>query len=366
MRKLRSGEIATGAGASVLRTFGNGALLAYDWLVVIYGTRGDTRRRGPVSSGVARLVGDSEPMLALREAVRRAAAAPFPVLIEGESGTGKELVARALHEEGPRRDETFAAVNCATFSDDLIETELFGHAKGAFTGAMQSRRGLLEASSGGTVFLDEVGELSPRAQAKLLRALQDGEIRKVGENVTRRLDLRVVAATNRTLAGEAAGGRFRRDLLYRLDVVHLHVPPLRDRGDDIARLAAHYWDRALLQAGGRGRLARGTMTALAAHEWPGNVRELQNVLAALAVAAPLHGEVGPELLPAAIRRAAEQSRPTLTEARRAFDRAFVHDALTRAGGRRSPAARELGVSRQGLAKLVVRLGLVPEKRSPSG
>ena len=329
--------------------------------VTVRGTWRDARRTGPVVIGVARLLGDSEAMTALRDAVARAAAAPFPVLIEGESGTGKELVARALHEEGPRRDETFAAVNCATFSDDLIETELFGHAKGAFTGAMQSRRGLLEASSGGTVFLDEVGELSPRAQAKLLRTLQDGEIRKVGENVTRRLDLRVVAATNRTLAGEAAEGRFRRDLLYRLDVVHLHVPPLRARGSDIGRLATHYWDRTLMLTRGRARLARETMRALAAHEWPGNVRELQNVLAALAVAAPPHGEVGPELLPAAIRRAAEERRPTLAEARRAFDRAFVHEALARAGGRRSLAARELGLSRQGLAKLVERLGLAARR-----
>ena len=329
--------------------------------MAVRGTWNDTPGRGRVAIGVARLIGDSEAMVALRDAVSRAAAAPFPVLIEGESGTGKELVARALHEEGPRRDETFAAVNCATFSDDLMETELFGHARGAFTGAHQSRRGLLEASSGGTVFLDEVGELSPRAQAKLLRTLQDGEIRKVGENVTRRLDLRVVAATNRTLAAEAAEGRFRHDLLYRLDVVHLQVPPLRDRGADIARLATYYWDRTLVQTRGRARLAPETMNALAAHEWPGNVRELQNVLAALAVAAPAHGEVGPRLLPAAIRRAAEERRPTLAEARRAFDRTFVYDALTRSGGRRSPAARELGLSRQGLAKLVTRLGLAPQK-----
>lgn len=317
----------------------------------------DTRIPAGIPPGVGRLMGDSAVMVALRETVRRAASAPFPVLIEGESGTGKELVARALHEEGPRREAMFAAVNCATFSDDLIETELFGHAKGAFTGAMQSRRGLLEASSGGTVFLDEVGELSPRAQAKLLRTLQDGEIRKIGENVTRRLDLRVVAATNRRLTGEAAEGRFRKDLLYRLDVVHLQVPPLRERGSDVARLAAHYWDRTLTQTRSRARLAPETMTALAAHEWPGNVRELQNVLAALAVAAPPHGEVGPELLPAALRRASLEQRPTLAEARLAFERAFVDDALARAGGRRSLAARELGLSRQGLAKLVTRLDL---------
>ena len=320
-------------------------------------TKRDTESGRGVAGGLARLMGKSPAMVALRKAVARAASAPFPVLIEGESGTGKELVARALHEEGPRRHERFSAVNCATFSDELIDAELFGHAKGAFTGAGQARRGLLEETSGGTMFLDEVGELSPRGQAKLLRTLQEGEIRKLGENRTRNLDLRVVAATNRGLTKEADRGCFRRDLLYRLDVVHLDVPPLRDRPDDIEALAEHYWGRTLAQTQGHARLSRDTLAVLASHEWPGNVRELQNVLAALAVQAPPEGEVGPHLLPAALRRTVEERRPTLAEARRAFERAFVRAALIRANGQRRRAARELGMSRQGLSKLIDRLGI---------
>ena len=163
-------------------------------------------------------------MVELRRAVLQAAAAPFPVLVEGESGTGKELVARSVHACGPRRAQPFAAINCAAFSDELLETELFGHARGAFTGAVSTRRGLFEEASGGTLFLDEVGELSPRAQAKLLRVLQDGEIRKVGESVSRHVDVRIVAATNRRLRDEVHAGRFRSDLLYRLEVIRLDVP----------------------------------------------------------------------------------------------------------------------------------------------
>ncbi|MCE2514974.1 MAG: sigma-54 factor interaction domain-containing protein [Acidobacteria bacterium] len=164
------------------------------------------------------LLGSSPAMVELRRAVLQAAAAPFPVLVEGESGTGKELVARSVHACGPRRAQPFAAINCAAFSDELLETELFGHARGAFTGAVSTRRGLFEEASGGTLFLDEVGELSPRAQAKLLRVLQDGEIRKVGESVSRHVDVRIVAATNRRLRDEVHAGRFRSDLLYRLEV----------------------------------------------------------------------------------------------------------------------------------------------------
>ena len=217
----------------------------------------------------------------LRAEIPRVAAAPFPLVIEGESGTGKELVARAIHEEGPRGRAVFVPVNCAVLGDELCESELFGHARGAFTGASQDRKGLLELSSGGTVFLDEVAELTPRAQAKLLRVLQDGEIRRLGENRTQRLDLRVVAATNRPLDAEAAAGRFRSDLLYRLKVLRVTAPPLRDHGPDVARLTDHYWKDIAAAAGSRATLARETVAALAAHPWPGNVRELQNVLAKL-------------------------------------------------------------------------------------
>ena len=276
------------------------------------------------SRGVARLVGDSRPMRELKARIRRLAASPFPVVIHGESGTGKELIARAIHEEGPRGHAVFVPVNCAVLGDELFESELFGHAKGAFTSASRDRKGLLELSSGGTVFLDEVAELSPGAQAKLLRVLQDGEVRRLGENRTQRLDLRVVAATNTALDDEAAAGRFRRDLLYRLKVLELTAPPLRDRTPDIAQLTAHYWDNMSAAAGSRASLARETVTALAAHPWPGNVRELQNVLANLTIAGPLDGAVGPDVLPAAIQReVAAERRPTLAQAREELERAMV-------------------------------------------
>src|SRR5205807_9451645 len=167
----------------------------------------------------------------------RAARAPFSVLIEGESGCGKELVARALHRCGPRRDRPFCILNCAALPDDLVEAELFGHSRGAFTGAIAERPGVFEEAHGGTLFLDEIGELSLRAQAKVLRVIQEGELRRIGENISRRVDVRIVSATNRDLLAEATASRFRMDLLYRLDVIRIAVPPLRDRREDIALLA---------------------------------------------------------------------------------------------------------------------------------
>ena len=313
-------------------------------------------RGGGQPRGVARLVGDSPPMRDLKEKIPRIVAAPFPVVIEGESGTGKELIARAIHEEGPRRAAAFVPVNCAVLGDELFESELFGHAKGAYTGAGQDRKGLLELPSGGTVLLlDEVAELTPRAQAKLLRVLQDGEIRRLGENRTQRLDLRVVAATNRPLDAEAAEGQFRKDLLYRLNVVRLTAPPLRERGPDVARLAEHCWKGVAEAAGSRATLARETVSALAAHPWPGNVRELQNVLANLTVTGPRYGPVRSDVLPAAFQKSVPAERqPTLAEAREDLERAMVRDAL---GRHRSVAraAGELGVTRQGLSKLMARL-----------
>ena len=311
--------------------------------------------RAGAPRGVARLIGESGPMRELKTQIPRVAAAPFPVVIDGESGTGKELIARAIHEEGPRRGAGFVPVNCAVLGDELFESELFGHARGAFTGAAQERKGLLELASGGTVFLDEVAELTARAQAKLLRVLQDGEIRRLGENRTRRLDLRVVAATNRPLDAEAAAGRFRKDLLYRLGVVGLTAPPLRERGPDVALLTDHYWKGIAAAAGSRASLARETVTALAAHPWPGNVRELQNVLANLTVTGPRYGPVSPDALPSAFRRTvAVDRRPTLAEAREDLERAMVRDALGR-HGTVARAAGELGVTRQGLSKVMARL-----------
>jgi DNA-binding NtrC family response regulator len=300
------------------------------------------------------LVGTSRALHDLRRAIVRAAAAPFAVLIEGESGVGKELVARAIHRLGPRAAGRFCDVNCAALPDELVEAELFGHARGAYTGAIGERAGLFEAASGGTLFLDEVSELSPRAQAKLLRVIQQQEVRRLGETVSRPIDVRIVGAANRGLSAEAAAGRFRTDLLYRLEVIHLRVPSLRDRPDDVPVLAECFWRAAAARVASRAVLSDALLGALARYEWPGNVRELQNVMAALAVAAPRAGRVPVSLLPARIVVAHEPA-PTLAALRTACERQAVTVALARAGGRRAEAARALGLTRQGLLKLLARL-----------
>ncbi len=305
--------------------------------------------------GFSELLGSSEAASSLRASILRAARAPFPVLVEGESGSGKELVARGVHRLGPRRDRRLCTVNCAALSDDLLEAELFGHARGAFTGAVGERAGLFEEADGGTIFLDEVGELSPRAQAKLLRVLQDGEVRRVGENMPRRVDARIVAATNRRLEEEVAANRFRADLRFRLDVVRIAVPPLRERASDIPALAIHFWTEAAARLGTSATLTTETLSTLARYDWPGNVRELQNVLASLAVHAPRRGRIAPTVLPIHIARSAAAGASTFEAARHEFERRFVRAALAHAGGQRARAARTLGLSRQGLAKMLRRL-----------
>jgi DNA-binding NtrC family response regulator len=317
-----------------------------------------TRIEGTV---LPELIGESDAMRTLRAGILRAAASPFPVLIEGESGSGKELVARSLHRMGPRRDRPFLALNCAALVDELAEAELFGHARGAFTGAAAERAGLFEGAHGGTLFLDEVSELSARVQAKLLRVLQEQEVRRLGESHTRRIDVRVVAASNRPLAGEAEAGRFRRDLRYRLDVVRLAVAPLRERLEDVPGLVQHIWSGLAKKTGSRAVLSPSALAALGRYDWPGNVRELQNVLAAVMVSSPTRGVIAAAHLPESLARvSAGQPRGTLAAARRAFEARYVHAALARANGRVAAAARELGVSRQGLAKLVARLNLPGE------
>ena len=303
------------------------------------------------------LVGVSAAIARLRASIPKVASVLVPVLVEGESGVGKELVARAVHAAGPRRGSAFVAVNCAALADDLVDAELFGHAKGAFTGAALERRGLIEEAHGGTLFLDEVAELSPRAQAKLLRVLQEGEVRRLGENAPRRVDLRVVSATNRPLRDEAAAGRFRHDLRCRLDVIRLVVPPLRERRDDIGVLAEHFWRQMMVRLHRSARLAPSLVAAISAHDWPGTARELQNVMAAIAASGPARGLVVADDARAVWSVPATHTGTTLGEARRAFEAAFVQAAFERCGHRPSAAARELGLTRQGLAKLTARLGL---------
>ncbi len=287
--------------------------------------------------------------------------APFdvPVLIQGETGTGKELLARHVHRLGPRRRRPLVAVNCAAISEALLESEFFGHARGAFTGAEVARPGLFEAADGGTLFLDEVGELPPRGQAVLLRVLQEREYRRVGETRLRTSDFRLLSATNRNLEGG-----FRSDLFHRLGMFRLRVPPLRDRRTDIPLLA----DALARRLASRHRVDRVRFSAealdrLAAHPWPGNVRELESVVLAL-----LTTHAGREVSRAAVRpflRPPEAARSDkletllalrrLADARDAFERLLVLRALARAAGHRGRAARELGITRQGLWRKLRRL-----------
>jgi DNA-binding NtrC family response regulator/tetratricopeptide (TPR) repeat protein len=346
-RAAASMELAAAAAAPIVAGF--------------LGRRETHARIGTELLGVTALMSD------LRRSVERAAAAPFAVLIEGESGSGKELVARAIHRLGVRRDRTFAILNCAAMPDDLVEAELFGHTRGAFTGAIAERAGVFEEAHGGTLFLDEIGELSPRAQAKVLRVIQEGELRRVGENLPRRVDVRIVAATNRDLAQDVEAGKFRADLWYRLDVIRISVPPLRDRREDIVVLADRFWREASQRVGGKAALGAGTVAALTRYDWPGNVRELQNVLAALAVRSPRRGVVPPTALPPQFAcRDADGGGWRFSEARRAFEERFVRAALVRNGGHRGQAAAELGLSRQGLTKLMARLGIAQDEGGTPG
>jgi DNA-binding NtrC family response regulator len=294
-------------------------------------------------AGLPGFVGASRVMQDIYDLLQRSAAAQFPVLVTGESGTGKELVARAVHQLSGRSG-SFVPINCAALPENLLESELFGHEKGAFTGADRDKPGLLETAHRGTLFLDEVTELPASLQPKLLRALEEGEVRRLGSNQSRRFDIRFVAATNRDLEHEVAAGRFREDLFWRLNVLHVHVPPLRERVADIPLLTEHF-------LGGR-PISPQAVAILAAYPWPGNVRELRNALeraAALAQAS----EIRPHDLPPRIRdsaagasRVAEATRRQL--ALRELERDYILEVLRQTAGNKSRAAEILGLDRKTL------------------
>ncbi|MBN1774778.1 MAG: sigma-54-dependent Fis family transcriptional regulator, partial [Deltaproteobacteria bacterium] len=293
----------------------------------------------------SRIIGRSPGMLRVLQTLDRVIETHVPVLIRGESGTGKELVARALHFNGPRRDRPFVTVNCAAIPEALMESELFGHVRGAFTGALRDRDGLFAAAHGGTLFLDEIGDMSPAMQVKLLRALQEGEVRPVGSSVDRKVDVRIVAASHHDLARLVADGRFREDLFYRLNVVSIPVPPLRERKEDILLLAEHLLERFAGELGGvRKKLRPDALQRLLTHPWPGNVRELENVLKNAAVLAR-SDEIGPEDIPLDPGGASDAPASPSSLRLEEVEMQTIRKALRATGGNKKLAAELLGISR---------------------
>ncbi len=309
--------------------------------------------------GFENIVGVSPAMQEVFATIRQAAPTRATVLIQGESGTGKELVARALHQCSPRRDGPFVPVHCASLSPTLLESELFGHEKGAFTGAVERRRGRFELADGGTLFLDEIGEIDAALQVKILRVLEERKFERVGGTETLHVDVRLVAATNRDLKQKVADGTFREDLFYRLYVVNLTLPPLRDRDGDVVLLAQHYLKSLAAENGKPGlSLAPEALDALAAYPWPGNVRELRNVIERMVVLG-----AGPVLtardLPPAVRAAAAPA-PATTRAGRVLrdaERQLILEALRRHKDNRTQAAQDLGISRRTLHRKLNEFGL---------
>jgi transcriptional regulator with GAF, ATPase, and Fis domain len=308
------------------------------------------------------LLGRSIPMRRLFTILERVAATDDAVLVEGETGTGKELVAEALHEESARAGGPFVVFDCSAVAANLIESELFGHVRGAFTGATADRAGAFEAADGGTLFLDEIGELPLSLQPKLLRALEKLEVRRLGVNTPRKVDVRIVAATNRNLAEEVGRGTFREDLFYRLAVVRVALPPLRDRADDIELLARHFAEAQGKRAGRAAALDDAGLRALRSRAYPGNVRDLRNAVArTLSLGHP--DAAGAPSQPSASLAAApavDLSVPFMEARDRLmadFERAYLREALRQCGGNATKAAERVGLNRKFLQRAIARHGL---------
>ncbi len=308
------------------------------------------------------LIGESPRMRRVFELMEKVIPTSSTVLIEGETGTGKELVARAIHYGGPRKERRFLAQNCAALAEPLLESELFGHKRGAFTGATQDKKGLFELADGGTIFLDEVGDTPPAMQAKLLRVLQEGEIRPVGSSETKKVDVRIIAATNRDLELEVREGRFRKDLFFRLKVFPIRLPPLRERIEDIPGLGRHFVGRFSRELGKEIRgMSPEALAVLQTYPFPGNIRELENELErAVTMADPgewiTRAHLSDTIREAAVRLPAKEARP-LRGRLQALEREFIETALEECQGNVSAAARALGISRQWLAVRMKRYGL---------
>jgi DNA-binding NtrC family response regulator len=320
--------------------------------------------------GFENLIGAGRAMQRVFETMQKVAETDLTVLIRGESGTGKELVAQALHNRSSRKAQPFVAVNCAAINRELVESELFGHEKGAFTGADARRIGRFEAAEGGTIFLDEIGDMAPETQAKVLRVLQERSFERVGGSSPIEVDVRVVAATHRNLAEDVKTERFREDLYYRLKVVEIELPPLRERSEDVPALAQRFLEEVTERLGlEKKRFAESALGRLVRHPWPGNVRELHNVIEQAAVLAP-----GPAIQEADLNLGEEESGASpgegafegqsFSDAKRstveAFERAFLLKALRQNGGNISRAAESVGMVRQSLQQKIRELGLRSE------
>ena len=310
----------------------------------------------------AGIVGASPAMQELYSLIDRVAPSDSTVLVQGENGTGKELVARAIHTRSERRDHRFVVTNCSAFNDNLLDSELFGHRRGAFTGAVADKPGLFETADLGTFFLDEIGDMSPALQVKVLRVLQEGTFTRVGDVETRKVDVRIIAATNRDLAAMVAAGQFRQDLYYRIHVINVVLPPLRERGDDIAVLIESFLARQR-RAGRAKHLTPECTRRMLEYAWPGNVRELENEIERLVVLAGDSPTIGVELLSPRIRSyVPSETEPavqpdSLPAAVEALERRMIGAAMRRHNGNKTRAAEELKVSRRNLIRLVQKYGL---------
>jgi two-component system nitrogen regulation response regulator NtrX len=299
------------------------------------------------------ILGSSPPVQRLKEQIQVAAPTNGWVLITGENGTGKEMVAKQLHVHSKRAGGPFVEVNCAAIPEDLIESELFGHEKGAFTGAIAQKRGKFELAHGGTIFLDEIGDMSLRTQAKILRILQEHEFERVGGTETLSVDVRVIAATNKSLEKEIQEGKFREDLYYRLNVIPFHVPPLRERREDIPVLVKSFAEEFCVESGAKPKqVTSRAMALLQAYGWPGNVRELRNLIERLVLMTP-GPRIRPQDLPEELRsgtRPAEMGGATLDEARHEFERRFLLARLEENGWNVSRTAEAIGLARESLSR----------------
>ena len=311
--------------------------------------------------GFEGILGQSPAIRRVIETCRLIAPTDATVLIEGESGTGKELIAKALHNNSPRRNQNFVALNCAALSEGILESELFGHEKGAFTGAMASRKGRFEHADGGTLFLDEVGDMPVATQIKLLRVIENREIVRVGSNDPRRVDVRLVSATNQKLDELVKAGKFREDLYFRLKVVRVVLPPLRDRREDIPLLTEHYLRRLAAEHGKAvTTITPEALRILGAYDWPGNVRELINTLETMIVLAPAAmldvRDIPPEMLPADTEQRPEAIQPGAMSLQDA-ERVLIEQTLAATGGNRHQTARILGIGQRTLYRKIKEFGL---------